>query len=277
MGQEQQLRSQKTHTHVFTYLGLPCGKHLKRRFTMRGKGTGFDSRYQDAALLSLCSGCCRWMSHRAGKRSTLIMELHQFVTVPEISWRDTDLYCSVITTRMRTAPSAQHQGEPPVLPVRLEFPWQHPVPVHIGSTFLPLPIPRDVQRENQKVTCSGLYPCCEADPCAGMTKEDWSRAARAQWGWNQSSHLTDKRLHVGVLITHHFVQPIQKAAPHLLCEPGKGLLLDLLNCVMERATDALSLLKCYRDKVRVSAASWKQAKGTLCLFCTEISVSNLLC
>lgn len=127
------------NTHVFTYLGLPCGKHHKRWLTTRGKGTGFDSRYQDAALLSLCSRCCRWMSHRAGKRSTLIMELHQFVTVPEISWRDTDLYCSVISTRMRTAPSAQDQAEPPVLPARLEFLWQHPVPVHIRSTFLSLP------------------------------------------------------------------------------------------------------------------------------------------
>lgn len=121
------------NTHVFTYLGLPCGKHHKRRFTTRGKEPGFDSRDQDAALLSLCSGCCRWMSHRAGKRSTLIMELHQFVTVPEISWGDADLHCSVSTTGMRTAPPAQHQAEPPELPVRLEFPWQHPVP------FLPLP------------------------------------------------------------------------------------------------------------------------------------------
>lgn len=124
------------NTHVFTYLGLPCGKHHKRCFTTRGKGTGSDSRYRDAAFLSLCSGCCRLMSHRAGKRSTLIMELHQFVTVPEISWRDPDLCCSVITTGMRTAPPARDQSEPPVLPVRLEFPGQHPVPVHVRSTFL---------------------------------------------------------------------------------------------------------------------------------------------
>lgn len=236
------------NTHVFTYLGLPCGKHHKRWFTTRGKGAVSDSRYQDAALLSLCSGCCRLMSHRAGKRSTLIMELHQFVTVPEISWRDTDLYCSV-----RTAPSAQDQAEPPVLPVRLEFPWQHPAPVHISPTTYT----RDVQKENQKVPRSILPLCawCEADPCAEMTKEDWSRAARTQRDWNQSSHLADFR----VLITHHFVQPIQKASPHLLCESGKGLLLDLLNCVMERATDALSLLKCYRDNVCVSAASWKHS------------------
>lgn len=107
------------NTHVFTYLGLPCGKHHKRWFTTRGKGTVFDSRDQDAALLSLCSGCCRCMSHQAGKRSTLIMELHQFVTVPEIPWRDSDLYCSVITTHMRTVPPAQDQTEPPLLPISL--------------------------------------------------------------------------------------------------------------------------------------------------------------
>lgn len=124
---------------------------------------------------------------------------------------------------------------------------------HISPTIYT----RNVQRENQKVTRSSLYPCCEADPCAGMTMEDWSRAARAQRDWNQSLHLIDKWPDLRVLITHHFVQQSQKAAPHLLCESGKGLLLDLLNCVMERATDALSLLKCYRDKVLVSAASWK--------------------
>lgn len=162
------------NTHVFTYLGLPCGKHHQRWFTTRGKGTVSDSRYQDAALPSLCSGCCRLMSHRAGKRSTLIMELHQFVTVPEISWRDTDLYCSVITTR-----------EQPHLPqTKLRHPcsqsgWNFP-----GSTLSlscahqehisPTTCTRDVQRENQTVTRSilPLCPCCETDPCAGVTKED---------------------------------------------------------------------------------------------------------
>lgn len=65
---------------------------------------------------------------------------------------------------------------------------------------------RDVQRENQKVTLSipPLYPCCETDPCAGMTKENWGRAARAQRDWNRSPHLTDKWPDFRVLITHHF-------------------------------------------------------------------------
>ena len=73
MGQEQQLCSQKTHASLHT-LGLPFGKHHKRQFTARGKGTVFDNRCQDTVLLNLSRGCCRWMSHWAGKRSTLNKE-----------------------------------------------------------------------------------------------------------------------------------------------------------------------------------------------------------
>lgn len=91
------------NTCNFTYLGLPFRKHRKRQFTARGKGTVFDNRCQDTVLLNLSSGCCRWMSCWARKRSTLIMKLYQFMTVPEIPCQNTYLYCSAITTCTRTA------------------------------------------------------------------------------------------------------------------------------------------------------------------------------
>jgi len=75
------------NTCIFTYFGLPFGKHHNRPFTARGKGIGFDKRRQDT-VLNFSVGCCRWMSHWAGKRSVLIMKLYHSMTVPETPWRN---------------------------------------------------------------------------------------------------------------------------------------------------------------------------------------------
>lgn len=77
------------NTRIFAYLGLPFGKHHEGGFVTRGKGAGFDHRCQDTVLLNLSSQRCRWMSRWAEKWSTLMKKLSRYVTVPEVSCRNT--------------------------------------------------------------------------------------------------------------------------------------------------------------------------------------------
>lgn len=257
MGQEQQLCSQKTQTSLHTW-----GCHVETSQEMVHNEGKRDCFWQQV------SGCCspeplQWMLQIDVSSGREKVSINNGAAPVRDSPRNImKRYWSLLQCDHHTqenSPTCPRPSWATSAPSQAWISLAAPCPWAHQEHIFPTTYTRDVQKENQKVTHPGLYPCCEADPCAGMTKEDWTRAARAQRDWNQTSHLTDKWPDFRVLITHHFVQPIQKAAPHLLCESGKGLLLDLLNCVMERATDALSLLKCYRDKVRVSAASWKQS------------------
>lgn len=164
------------NTWIFTYLGLSFGKHRKRQFMTRGKKAGFDNRHQGTVLPNLSSGCCRWMSHWAGKRSVLIMKLYLFLAVPEIPCRNTDLYCSMIPTCIRTASTHPSPNWAIAVPnqslISLAALWPRAVlPVHTRSIFLLSQREGRIYLHNtrgmwkgrtKKVTCFGLCPWCEA-------------------------------------------------------------------------------------------------------------------